>query len=347
MEEQGVNGQFAKQIAPVRISYSLLTLFRNCRKAAYYRYVKGLKPLQKSSALNFGTIIHSGLEHWHTHKDIKAAVKHIEPQFILIDDFLAGASMLEAYAQKYRVDDLEPVIVDGKSGIEVDFDYPILDTDTLEFIPGVSMVGKIDGIVKRDNEYFLLEHKTAYKLDGNYIDKLWSDFQITLYCYYVNKFFKLPCSGVMYNILVKPDFKRKKGESLEEFTERYNEAARTNKSGKTNVKRKLPESDSDYVTRLAEFYQEPASIHREVIYIGKKQMKHVISEVSELTKAFMACMQRDRFYMNTDNCFKYNSPCPYFAICKSGGSEHIINNCYEYSPRVTLDVLENYEGPVL
>lgn len=331
----------------VRISYSLLCLFRNCRKAAYYRYIKGLQPLQKSPALNFGSIVHNGLEHWHRNKDVNAAIKHIEPQFTYLDEFLTAQEMLQAYASKYSVDDLEPVIIDGKSGIEIDFEYPILDTDTMDFIPQVKMVGKIDGIVKKDNEYFLLEHKTASKLDSNYIDKLWSDFQISLYCYYVNKFFKLPCHGVLYNILVKPDFKRKSGETEEEFKIRYEEAAAKNKSGKTSIKRKHAETDLEYRSRLQEFYQKTDSIHRETIYIGKKQMKHVIEEVSELTKSYISCMKRGKWYQNTDHCFKYNYPCPYHLLCKSGGAEHLENNCYTKSERVTLEMVEGYNGDVL
>ena len=49
------------------------------------------------------------------------------------------------------------------------------------------LAGKVDGIVRIGDDYFLLEHKTAAQLDADYLERLWTDFQITIYAYYVEQ----------------------------------------------------------------------------------------------------------------------------------------------------------------
>ncbi len=59
------------------------------------------------------------------------------------------------------------------------------------------MAGKADAIVQRSDGMYLLEHKTAASIDGNYLDKLWTDTQIALYCYYLREL-GYPIVGVIY-----------------------------------------------------------------------------------------------------------------------------------------------------
>jgi hypothetical protein len=324
----------------IRISYSMLNMFRNCRRAVKYKYVEGLEGHYRSAALSFGTTIHKGLETWYTCRDIRQTLDTIRPDLPNVDDQLIASCMLEAYVAKYKDNDLEVV------SLETTFDAPIYDMATKEPIPGVLMKGIIDGIVKVDGEYYLLEHKTTSRLDESYLEKLWYDFQITLYCYYVNKLFGYKCNGILYNILVKPDFKRNKGETDEEFELRRMEAASKNKSGKTNIKQKKEETDVEFVTRLQEFYSSPYSIHRETLYVSKKQMSVAIEQVAELTHAYLSCVKRNKFYMNTDFCFRYGK-CTYWELCKSNENPNTKENLYKVT-RTPLEMLDDvYEGPIL
>jgi hypothetical protein len=47
------------------------------------------------------------------------------------------------------------------------------------------LAGKVDGIVRIGEDHFLLENKTASQVDADYLEKLWTDFQIILYSRYV------------------------------------------------------------------------------------------------------------------------------------------------------------------
>ena len=50
---------------------------------------------------------------------------------------------------------------------------------------------------------------------------------------------------------------------------------------------------------------------------------------TELTQAFLDARRRGVFYENTSHCFQYGRPCPYFALCRSGGSPIVIENQYQ------------------
>jgi len=350
----------------IRVSYSLLQSFRNCRKHCKFRYLDGLKPLETSKALRYGSLIHACLERFHLSKQPAEVNKYLQDYYELnnkaqakgapsahqrekdnsgqteglslwdVDEYIISKNMMEAYMKRYEREAFEVVWV------EKDFEGPIINLDSPHYdpIPGVVMVGKIDGLVKRDGEYWLLENKTASKIDGSYIDKLWSDFQIIMYCYYVKKCFNIDCKGVIYNVILKCPYKRKPQESEEDFQVRHAAACAKNKTGTSRIKRNEGEDDIEFNSRVAAFYAENDSFVREDIYISRPNQKRVISEISELTKAFVNCVKRERFYMNTDHCFRWGRPCEYFSICRSGENPNIINNMYTKSNRVNLYTLD-------
>jgi len=51
-------------------TYSMWSLFRNCRKACEWRYIQELVPLERDHNLAFGTVIHKCLEIWHGGRDL-------------------------------------------------------------------------------------------------------------------------------------------------------------------------------------------------------------------------------------------------------------------------------------
>ena len=51
--------------APVVSTYSMWSLFRNCRKAVDWRYIQQLVGLERDGNLHFGTLVHQCLELWH------------------------------------------------------------------------------------------------------------------------------------------------------------------------------------------------------------------------------------------------------------------------------------------
>jgi hypothetical protein len=328
---------------PMTSTYSMWSLFRNCRKAVDWRYLQQLVPLQRDRNLHFGSIIHECLEAWHQRRDLDEVL-------VLIDrlcadrlrdenqhrDWHLATAMMRGYAARYPAEDFEVI------ALEKNFEGPITNPATGAASRSFVLAGKVDGIVRIGAEHFILENKTAGQIDGNYLEKLWTDFQITIYAHYIEQTMGIPITGILYNVLVKAKLQQGKGETEEEFEARRAELLAKSKTGKTTAKRKLPESDEEFQQRLAEKYADPEMFHREMLYLSRDRFEVLRAELWELTQAFLEAKRRGIFYQNTAFCFNYQRPCPYFALCRSNGNPNVIENFYQrVPPNEELRVVQN------
>lgn len=311
-------------------TYSMWRLFRNCRKACELRYFDELVPIEKDGNLTFGSVIHKALESWHQERDLAKVVDILDASFPerlsdekQLSDWHLAQAMMSAYASHYAVENFDVV------ALEKSFEAPIVNPDTGSSSRSFVLAGKVDGIVKEGDEYFLLEHKTASQIDASYLEKLWTDFQIILYAWYLEQTMGIRISGVIYNVLVKAKLRQSKGETEAEFEARRAELIANSKTGKSSAKRKMPETDEEFRTRLIEKYAEPGMFHREVLYISRDQFAELRAELWELSQALLDARRRKAFYRNTSYCFQYNRPCAYYPLCRSGGNPNVIENLYQ------------------
>ena len=309
------------------------SLFRNCRKAVELRYLQHLVPLERDRNLHFGSIIHECLQAWHQRRDLEEVLTLIDrlcPERLQDEtqrrDWHLATAMTKAYARHYASDDFEIV------ALEKNFAGPIVNPATGAASRSFVLAGKVDGIVRIGGDYFILEHKTAGQLDGDYLEKLWTDFQITIYAHYIEQTMGIPITGILYNVLVKAKLQQGKGETEEEYQARRAELLAKSKTGKTTAKRKLPESDEEFQQRLAEKYADPEMFHREMLYLSRDRFDVLRSELWELTQAFLDARRRGVFYQNTSFCFNYQRPCAYFPLCRSNGNPNVIENFYQRVP---------------
>jgi len=316
--------------APMVSTYSMWALFRSCRKAVDWRYIEQLVPMLHDHNLHFGSLIHDCLELWHGERDLAKVLDRIDrlcPNRAQDEDqkrdWLNATAMMRGYAANYPSEDFEIV------ALEKTFEGPIVNPATGAASRSFVLAGKIDGIVRVGGEYFVLEHKTASQMDADYLEKLWTDFQITLYAHYIEQTLGIPITGILYNVLVKARLQQSKGETEEEYQERRAELLAKSKTGKTTAKRKMPETDEEFQQRLAEKYADPLMFHREMLYLSRDRFDILRSELWELTQAFLDARRRDVFYQNTAFCFNYQRPCAYFALCRSNGNPNVIDNFYQ------------------
>jgi hypothetical protein len=311
-------------------TYTMWSLFRNCRKAAQWRYELDLVPLEKDRNLHFGALVHECLEIWHRTRDLAATLERIDrscPNRAQDEEqkrtWHYATAMMKAYAARYSTEDFEVIALEKK------FEGEIVNPETGAASRSFTLAGRVDGVVRIGSEHFILEHKTASVLDSSYLERLWTDFQITLYSFYVEQALGIRINGVLYNILVKPRLQQGLGETEAEFEARRAELLAKSKTGKTTAKRRLPETDDEFQARLAEKFAETGMFHRETLYLSRDQFDTLRSELWELTKAYLDARRRNVFYQNTSFCFQYGRPCPYFALCRSGGSPNVIENLYQ------------------
>jgi hypothetical protein len=270
------------------------------------------------------------LQSWHRRRDLTEVLARIDrlcPSRLQDEsqrrDWHLATAMMKGYAARYPGEEFEVI------GLERSFQGPIINPATGAASRSFVLAGKVDGVVRVGSDHFLLEHKTASQLDADYLERLWTDFQITLYAYYVEQALGIPITGVIYNILVKAKLQQGKGETEEEFQTRRAELLAKSKTGKTTAKRKLPETDEEFQQRLAEKYAEPGMFHREMLYLSRDRFEILRSELWELTQAFLDARRRGVFYQNTSFCFNYHRPCAYFALCRSNGNPNVLENFYQ------------------
>lgn len=314
-------------------TYSMWRLFRDCRMAFKWRYLDEIVALEQDKNLAFGTTIHEALRQWHGGAGIERILDFIDRTYVNRTqderqkaDWHLATAMMKAYAKRYPTEEFEVVDLEKK------FDGSIVNPDTGASSRSFLLAGKVDGIVKQDGHYFLLEHKTASQLDAGYLERLWTDFQITLYAWYLEQTLDITVTGIIYNILVKTRLSQSKGESETEYENRCADLIAKSKTGKTSAKRKMPESDEDFQLRLAQKFEEPGMFHREKLFLSRDQFTELRAELWELSKSLLEARRRGIFYRNTSHCFHYGKPCPYFALCRSGGNPNVIENLYQRLP---------------
>jgi RecB family exonuclease len=315
------------------LTYSALNTFRNCPRKYKNRYLDNLRPRERVEALSFGSVIHTSIELWYRSQDTQSRLRDV---LAYIDDAFENrvvdanqlsqwhlaTAMMRGYAERYATEDFDIVEV------EKEFVGEIRNPDTGRQSQTFRIAGKVDGIVRCHDGLYLLEHKTASTVDANYLDKLWTDTQIALYCYYLREL-GYPIVGVIYNVLLKSRLKQSRGESQSEFEARHAELAAKNKSGKSTAKRQMPETDTEFQARLTEWYSRPEAFHREFIYLSEDRLAMLQDEVWEITQQYLDARRRGKWLLNTSNCFSYQRPCEYLAYCQSGFSPNVADNLYE------------------
>ena len=169
---------------PLISTYSMWSLFRNCRKAVDWRYIQHLVGLERDGNLHFGSLVHQCLELWQQCRDLGRVLDLIGtlcPNRLYVDgqrrDWHNATALMKAYAARYASEEFEVV------ALEKTFQGPIVNPATGAASRSFVLAGKVDGIVRIGDDYFLLEHKTAAQLDADYLERLWTDFQITIYAY--------------------------------------------------------------------------------------------------------------------------------------------------------------------
>jgi RecB family exonuclease len=315
------------------LTYSALNTFRNCPRKYKNRYLDNLRPRERPDALSFGSVIHTAIELWYRSSDAESRLRDV---LAYIDDAFENrvvdsnqmvqwhlaTAMIRGYAERYATEEFEIVEV------EKEFVGEIRNPDTGRQSQTFRIAGKVDGIVRCHDGLYLLEHKTASTVDASYLDKLWTDTQIALYCFYLREL-GYPIVGVIYNVLLKSRLKQGKGETQEEYEVRHAELAAKNKSGKSTAKRQMPETDDEFQARLTEWYSRPEAFHREFIYLSEDRLAMLQDEVWEITQQYLDARRRGKWLLNTSNCFSYQRPCEYLAYCQSGFNPNVADNLYE------------------
>ena len=266
--------------------FTTIDTFKKCRKYYYWRMVRHLTTKTQSPALLFGSAIHEALDVYYVDGIDKALAKFRETYQNREGDELRtvenGAKLLETYARVYQH---EPFKVLGKP--EVGFVFPLTED--------IMWGGRMDLPVEWDGMLWIMEHKTASRLDANYFKQFALDAQVTSYCVGAEAFFNRKCAGCIINAL-----------------EPWKELKRPTE------KSKKPEDH---------FLRNPIMRPQMLKDRFKLNVQRIIRDIKW-------CEDAEEWYEveKKDVCFSYNYDCPFRTLCEYGEDERVIERDYIIEP---------------
>ncbi len=288
------------------VTNSSLRTFKTCRKQYEYRYQIGLRPVEDSFALKYGTAFHRAVELLET-EGLEAAITYLlgtgwsdpyAPHTL--------AAQIRAYAEHWWN---KPFISETLHAEET-FAIDLINPESGRASQGFDLAGKIDAIVRlADGRLAIRETKTMSEDPGNnsrYWNRLLIDPQITLY-FIAAKRLGFEVETVAYDVIRKPCMKPALATAPE--------ARKYTKEGKVYAnQREFDETPAEWQERLyADMMERPD------FYLNRKEIPRLDQDLDEFhsdtwdaVKDLRHAQLSRRWYRTvTKNC----DQCPYFGFC--------------------------------
>jgi len=276
----------------MRVSYSSSTLFQGCNRRWFYKKVRKL-PIdpdceEDTTALRVGKCFHQILEDCnHDRRFYKLdLIKKCFADNDITDPTNRGMimAMVDMYLKLHE-----------KQGLKIRVcEIQIGDDD---------LIGYIDAIMTDDDDgWYIVDLKTAGRLNNSLLARLSKDPQLNIYSYYVPQIAKMlnldpdNFRGTRYRVTTKAQIKMNKKESLLEFMNR--------------VKERIESYD---ICIPAE------DLIPEQTYRGFMRIRDKMNETSEMVD--------EKVTQNFGYCEQYFKPCEYWSRCygktfTSGSTQH-------------------------
>lgn len=304
----------------VLITNSRAKSARLCARKHSLTYLQGYRPLIASEDLDFGSLVHAGLEAWWCH-----ALPGIDPEDRLaaamrvvgaaeVDAFLKVKAqvMLAAYHARWAGEAFAAVAV------EVQFETALVNPDTGAESKIWRLSGKLDAVVRdADSQLWLMEHKTSSEdltPGGNYWRRLRMDSQVSIY-FDGARALGHEVRGCIYDVLSKPSQRPLKATPEDK--------RKLTKEGKLYAGQRLAdETPEEYGARIADIVMAaPAD------YVARIEVPRLESELDDARRDLWQQAQRlrederlGRAPRNPDSCNAYGRACEFFDVCTGTAS---------------------------
>lgn len=270
------------------VSHSKTSLARGCWKKYYWKYVEKLEPIKQSSALTIGKIIHEAFEMFYKGSTDESCIKHIAQSF-------------DSEISRSELADHEDLTVSKWTALGMWSFYPHKSLSDFEAIdPEVEfrvrigrtrdhLVGRIDGRVMKNGVRWCREVKTTGLGQKQFEGRMRTSAQATSYVYALDKI-GTPAAGVMFDVIRKAYLRKRNTETAEDFGKRIFD---------------------DYRWRGDQYY------FRHYEYRTPVEIALWERDMVDFCKDLRKRHRSNQWYRNVDQCWNFNSECPYLKICFS------------------------------
>lgn len=263
---------------------------RSCQKKYYWNYIEGLRPVRKTASLSLGSVIHEAFDWFYKGASSFEVLKSIH-------------TTMDIQIDKAPLEDVEDLMIARYilTGMWNSFPFKITTfTDFKKIEPemefkvkvprmrGVLFVGKVDGLVTDNNGLmWIRELKTTSQPFSQFELRCRQSSQGTGYIWALRQL-GYPVQGVVYDYIKKPLLRKGVNETVDDY-------------GKRIV--------LDYASRPDVYYKRHPSYRTdEEIAMFEKDLRQVAYDIRQKGR-------ENSWHRNTDQCWNYNSECPYLKIC--------------------------------
>lgn len=302
-----------------RISYSMLSAWLACRERAKLHYQMGLrKKADRAEARDIGSEFHEGLDLFYTR--LREEGRVVTPEAIshfyasrfekheeAMRDAPDGVDQLRSLSHAIQIS--EPMLrgyVDRWAEVDQDREWPISEGEFVVPAPGkwgeegVVLHGYWDGVfVNKAGETWVFETKTKSRISEASMVRLPLDLQLAVYHHAAEHYLGHPAVGSVYNIVMRPQLRQKKGRKKDRSD------AETDKQFRQRVIDDINDRQEHYFQRF-EIPMEPDEIKD-----GRNQLIEIIGEFMEWQRG------RRPTYRTSHSC---ENPfrCSFLELCAGG-----------------------------
>jgi hypothetical protein len=315
----------ARRNEQITITASSLRLLRACPRAYDLRYRQGVKPVRKSSALSFGSLVHAGLEAWwrghllapddRLADTLEAARQYVRDHASEVDaaDAMRADAVLSMYHARWIADAGQWETL----AAEVEYAAPVRLPDGTR-MRSVERRGKIDAIAREisTGRTYLVEHKTTSEAFGPgsaYTERLTLDAQISHYMAGARALGFDPV-GCLYDVLGKP-----KPRALATPPEQR----RYTKAGELYANQRAEDEDLEayYARACDSMASDPDSYFRRFVVVRTEaELAEAQADDRALIEQLRSTSKAGHWPRNPDSCIRYSSRCDYWQICAGQAS---------------------------
>lgn len=266
----------------------------SCWKKFYWKYVRGLTPRKRKHSMTIGTVVHDCFEKYYngyTNSDVinfvsesyneeKSTMEMADHEDLEISKHIALG--MWAYYPYKNIDEFEEYIP------EMEFSIPLASRRSVRF------VGRIDGLVKINGQWWIREVKTTGLSLGQFRGRCSVSGQVTGYVYALRRM-GYDVKGVLFDCIKRPLLRRRVTETAGDFGKRIMSQTYLTDS-------KMPAVERKYYTRHDE-------------YRSALDIKLWLEDAGGVVDGIRKHMKDGRWRRDRDVCWKYNSLCGYNPIC--------------------------------
>lgn len=305
---------------PLYASYGSMSSFIQCRRYYWYKHIRRLERAVLKIPFVVGRIVHHGIQTlFKSYPKVEVAEKEIRKKYKeeskkarkefaisaeddqeLAQTEYVTSGMLKAYSIHHAA-----FLKNSKHvATEKSLIYQLSDK--------VTIVAKLDNIIENKEKLYDYELKTTKGIDMQKIKSIKTDPQTSLGFALHNLLEKKKLSGIIYDIIKKPQIRQKKNESKKEFN-----------------------------SRLLNWYADNESLKFHIERIEKPliSVESVMNTAEKVTSEMLRTKTKEDYYQNFKYCIHEWGPCPYYPLCHEGGETPANLKLYRSRPKyqVTKD----------